>query len=105
MSDAAGHSSRDQSRRAVSLELMDAGLAFAPRLRAEVMRTVEDCARFSLPVWLDDHGQLRIALPMADPEHGADHLQLVAPLGEVLEAIGQAVREQADRDQAAGGLA
>jgi hypothetical protein len=79
------------------MSLMDAGLAFAPRVRVELQRSVEDVARFSLPVWAGADGSLRIALPVHDPEHGADNLQLIVPLGELVETVGRAVREQAER--------
>jgi hypothetical protein len=84
--------------RACRLQLMDSGLGFAPRMRAELQSTVEDVAKFALPTWIDQTGRLRVALPVCDPQHATDILQLIVPLAELLSAIGTALAHKAATD-------
>lgn len=88
------HRRESESVPVASMQLMDAGLAFAQRMRAELMRNgVEDIARFMLPVWVDKDANVRIALPVEDPQHGTDVLQLIVPLDELLRATGDGLHE------------
>lgn len=75
-------------------QLMDAGLAFAERIRATV---VHDDAEhhFDLPVWVDGNGRLRVALPKPAPRHGSDHDQVIVDVASLLRAVGGALERQA----------
>lgn len=73
------------------LELMDSGVATAPRLPADV-RIAGRRQDFDLPVWRDDSGDIRIGLPKVGPEHAGDMDQLVLDVGDLLAAIGKALR-------------
>jgi hypothetical protein len=72
------------------LELMDAGLAFAARVSADV-RIAGRRQDFELPVWRDESGDIRLGLPKVGPEHSSDHDQVIFDLADLLVAIGGAV--------------
>jgi hypothetical protein len=80
------------------LQLLAAGLTNAPTARATVRR--DDCAAdFDLPVWVDNAGRLRVALPKVDPQHSSDHDQLIVTLDELLTAAGGAIAARRARDE------
>ncbi len=45
----------------------------------------------TLSSWVDNDGRLRVALPVADPKHSADVLQLIIDPAAVLSTIGAAL--------------
>lgn len=74
-----------------TLELMDAGVrASAARLPADV-RIAGRRQDFTLPVWRDESGDIRIGLPKVSPEHAGDMDQLVIDVADLLVAIGAAL--------------
>ena len=73
------------------LTLMDAGVATAARLSADV-RISGRRQDFDLPIWRDNSGDLRIGLPKIAPEHAGDMDQLVLDVGELLAAVGEALQ-------------
>jgi hypothetical protein len=73
------------------LELMDAGVATAARLSADV-RIAGRSQDFALPIWRDRSGDLRIGLPKIAPEHSSDMDQIVVDVGELLAAVGEALQ-------------
>jgi len=80
-------------------QMMDSGLGFAARMRVEIKGDgTIDIVRFALPIWVDRHDNVRIGLPVAEPEHGADLVQIIVPIGELLSAIGKAWTERRDGD-------
>jgi hypothetical protein len=85
--------------RVARLTLMDAGLNFAHRMRATLQTSAEDTARFTLPVWVGEDRNVRIGLPVEEPHHGADVLQLIVPLDELLTTVGHAFGEAQSRER------
>lgn len=81
-------------RRVCGWQMMDAGLGYAQRMRVEMQSTVEDVARFALPMWVDSGEKVRIALPVADPQHGTDVVQIIVSIEELLGAVGRAWGER-----------
>ena len=73
-----------------TLELMDGAFAMAARVTTDV-RIAGRRQDFDLPIWKDESGDIRIALPKLAPEHASDVDQLVFSVPELIAAIGEAL--------------
>lgn len=73
---------------------MVSGLGFAHPVRAELFHKPGDSETFDLPLWIgSDDGRVHIALPVSDPQHATDMVQVIVPLHDLLGAVSRAVAD------------
>lgn len=70
-------------------ELMDSAVATAPRVRGWFPNEGQDREHFDLPLWIDEHGWLRLGLPKVDPQHAGDMDMVALRLSDLLVALGR----------------
>lgn len=63
--------------------------AGAARLAVTLQRDSQQ-REMTLPVWVGNDRQVRLGLPVADPQHDGDMLQVIVSLPELLSALGAA---------------
>lgn len=76
-------------------ELMDAGVSTKPTVHMWFPGE-DDEDDFEVPLWIDEHGWLRIGLPKHDPQHSSDMLQIALKLSDVLAGVAQEIDRRGD---------
>lgn len=79
----------------MSLKLMDGTMGYAGRALAEVKRGGLSEGVFNLPMWVGRTGEIRIGIPVEDPQYNGDMMQIIIAPEELFSAIGKAYENKA----------
>jgi hypothetical protein len=76
-------------------ELMESGVSTKPKVHMWFPNE-EDEDDFEVPLWIDQHGWLRIGLPKRDPQHAGDMEQIALKLSDILAGIAKEIEDKGD---------